>query len=210
MKHRQTIHTFEAQELQSKINKSKHERARKILQSKLLTTYMESYVDLENKTAIVLLFNPGPDRKTYYKTLYLTDDNIRCYNENVADFIMREYQISPDNIHVYSFSELKKALANGELKEFPKSSISRPATESEPENDTELPVIMVSDEDNNTGQKSLAQSSQEIKQEAETMFDLRDSNLVKLGMIDSGNNTNEDWEAGNIVIFTEVVMSGVK
>ncbi len=31
---------------------------------------------------------------------------------------------------------------------------------------------MVSDEDNNTNSKSLAQSSPEIKQEAETMFDL--------------------------------------
>ncbi len=67
---------------------------------------------------------------------------------------------------------------------------------------------MVSDEDNNTDRKSLAQSSPEIKQEAETMFDLRDSNLVKLGMLDS-TNINEDWRIGNIVICTEVVKSGV-
>ncbi len=42
MKTRKTIHTFEAQELQYKINKSKHRRTKELLESKLLTTYMES------------------------------------------------------------------------------------------------------------------------------------------------------------------------
>jgi hypothetical protein len=55
MKKRQIIHTFEAKEIQHQINECKHDRARKLLDSRLRSTYMDSYVDLERKKATVLI-----------------------------------------------------------------------------------------------------------------------------------------------------------
>ena len=46
-----------AQVLRKKIEKSKHEKARKLMESHLIHIYIESYIDLEKKEANILCFS---------------------------------------------------------------------------------------------------------------------------------------------------------
>ena len=53
MKRRYYVSTFEAHDIQKQITECKHDRAKKLLESRLNTTYMESFVDLENRKATI-------------------------------------------------------------------------------------------------------------------------------------------------------------
>ncbi|MDQ3839350.1 MAG: hypothetical protein M3297_08785 [Thermoproteota archaeon] len=54
MKRRKFIATPEVLEFQKRINATKHERRRKLLESSLTKTYLESWVDLDNNKAVLL------------------------------------------------------------------------------------------------------------------------------------------------------------
>ena len=102
MKHRQVIATFEVQELQKQINRCKHERTKKLLESRIRTTYMESYVDLEKKEAIVLCMENQ-----------LSDNAEEHLKSDIIDYIVREYQIKIDKIKVHTRDAFSAALEAG-------------------------------------------------------------------------------------------------
>lgn len=200
LKSREIIVTPEALDIQNKINRSKHRRAIQLFESKLLTNYFESYVDLDKKSAIVLCFTYGPEKKTYYEDLKLTDKTIKCLNENVIDFIVREYQIPADQIVLYTYDALKKAVESGKLKKWPRSSVIQPEIAYDNVDNSLLNIVITNVEIK--ALTSLSQKDGQTKQNVETVFDLRDKTLDKIGRSAS---YEEDKEAGNIVIITEVI-----
>lgn len=178
MKKRQVISTFEAQELQNQINHCKHERARKLLESRLRKTYMESFVDLDKKEATVLCMEN-----------HLSDKSKEHLQYDIIDYIIREYQIDISNIKVYTQAVFSAALESGTP--FPKSSIIKPEIVGDSD---EMPITLVND-------RPEAQSNPDIRERVDSFLDLKDNTLQKLGfevISESGY-----IEAGNIVIVVE-------
>ena len=53
MKKRTIIATFEAADIQKKLSIVKHKRARELLESRLRSTYIESFIDLDGLKAVI-------------------------------------------------------------------------------------------------------------------------------------------------------------
>src|SRR5215217_2525315 len=114
MKRRNIISTYEAADIQKQLNRTKHEKARKLLESHLKSTYLESYVDLDKNKAILICNRD-----------YASDKVKENINEMCKEILTKYPQI--DIVDVYGYTEFINAGKNG--MEFPKSSIIRPEVE---------------------------------------------------------------------------------
>ncbi len=170
MKKRLTISSFDTIEIQRQLSEGKlKERGRELLQKRLLMTYFESYVNLDKKDATVIC-----SRDT------ISDRAIDQLNNEVIDFIVREYQIPESKIITYFRTQFITAINNKTI-EFPKSSIIQPTIECGGEGENSEPAtIVVHNVDTQTPQ-SLFQADKELKEKMDNMFDLRDTELQKVG-----------------------------
>lgn len=178
MKKRTTIATFEAKEIQDQINRTKHERGRQLLESKLKSTYLESYVDLQVKKAVIICTRD-----------YITD-KVKEELEDIVKCTMTDYQI--EKVDWYGYSELVKAVKGGEMEFPPKSSIIQPEIA---ESGNEMPSIIVNGIDE-------IHCDADTKKDVQTLYDLKDSILQKLGF-DPTSKMSGDDEAGEIRIIIE-------
>jgi|SRR5215207_2612626 len=179
MKKRWVIATLEAHELQKQINKTKHERGRKLLESRITKTYLESWVDLDNKEAILVC------AKDY------VSDKVKGEIDDMCKSILTSYsQIK--KVDVYGYSAVIETVENGEMKFPPKSSIIQPEIVSANDN---IPSIIINGIDE-------IHCDKETREDTQTFFDLRDSTLQQMGR-EPTLETGGDIEAGEIRIIVE-------
>lgn len=176
MKNREFILTFDAEAIQKQINNCKHERAKKLLESRLVRTYMESYIDLEKKKATIII---GKNN---------VSNNAREYLKEMGDKVMHDYKI--EHIDVYTYSKFYQLLKSGKI-EFPKSSIIRPKLEND---ENTIPQVMIDG-------VSDIYSDTETRSRVEILYDVKDDTLQKMGFTSAIENN--DLEAGNIIIIVE-------
>lgn len=183
-KRRKFISTPEALELQKRINSTKHERARKLLESHITRTYVESWVDLDNNKAILLC---AKDR---------VSGIVKGQIEDMAQSIMNTYS-QIERVDLYGYSETMKAIESGELK-FPlKSSVIHPETVGESNN---IPSMVVND-------TNEMQYDKDTKEDVEKLFDLRDNAFQKMGL-EPTLTPDGDQETGEIRVIIEVANPG--
>jgi hypothetical protein len=178
MKKRTTIATFEAKEVQDQINRTKHERGRELLEAKLKTTYLESFVDLQKKKGVIICTRD-----------YVTDKVTEAL-EDMVKCTMADYQV--EKVDWYGYSELVKAVKGGEMEFPPKSSIMQPEIE---DTSNEIPSVIVNGIDE-------IHCDAETRKDVQTLYDLKDSALQKMGF-DPTSQMSGDEEAGEIRIIIE-------
>jgi hypothetical protein len=175
MKNRQTIVSFGAQEVQKQINSVKNEHTKKKLQSRLFTTYLESYVDLdaEPKPQVVILCNR--DRSSA---------RTRAVMNHMINAIYEEYS-QIDNVEVYGYTAFLEEYDNKDNpKPFPKSTV-------------------ISDHMEQIGVDPI-ETDPHTRDELETFFDLRDSVFQKWN-INPTLESHGNLEAGEIRVIIETV-----
>ena len=128
MKKRKVIATFEAADIQKQLNTVKYKRARKLLESRLSNTYLESFIDLDTVKAMIWI---------PYQS-YVSDRVMEEIHGMVLSIMEKYPQIH--KVDVYGRDAIIDAIKAGEFKEFPKSSIIRPKLE---EQIDLIPSIMV-------------------------------------------------------------------
>jgi hypothetical protein len=178
MKKRTTIVTPAAQEIQKQLQITKHEGARKLLESRLVNTYLESFVDLDAE--------PEPTGTILCNTDYgsgLVFQEIEDMGHNI---ISKYPQVNAENITIYGYTEFLKEFENTG-KPFPKSTdIGKRGIEKEWMD----PYF----------QQTILPESQR-----EAFFDLRDSVLEKWKHNPTVESDSDDdrLEAGEIRIVIE-------
>ena len=131
MKKRTIIATFEAADIQKKLSIVKHKRARELLESRLRSTYIESFIDLDVLKAVIWI---------PYQS-YVSDRVMEEIHGMVLSIIEKYPQIQ--KVDVYGRDAIIEAIKTGEFKEIPKTSIVQP--ELEEQNKDVIPSIMVND-----------------------------------------------------------------
>lgn len=177
MKTRHVITTFEVHEIQKQLNKTKHKKARELLESRLKSTYLESYVDLEKKKA-TLICNRD----------YASDKVKENINEMCKEILDNYPQIKI--VDVYGYTELIKAGKNG--MEFPKSSVLQPELEND---NNSIPSFVINGIDE-------IHCDKDTREDAQIFMDLKDNTLQKLGFAPVSEMVG-DREAGEIRIIIE-------
>jgi hypothetical protein len=176
--------SFEAAEIQKQINNTKHERARKLLQSKLITTHIESFVDLDTSYAVIWVLNTSYGSKMIFDEL-----------KDMSQSIMKQYP-KITKVDIYGHDAIMEEYDRGELKQFPKSSIIKPELEGDKD---QLPLLMVDGIE-------YEYCDKETKKMAELFMDLRDNSFNEVNKKPVSESSG-DLEAGEIRIITETIDS---
>ena len=184
MKKRTIIATFEAADIQKKLSIVKHKRARELLESRLRSTYIESFIDLDVLKAVIWI---------PYQS-YVSDRVMEEIHGMVLSIIEKYPQIQ--KVDVYGRDAIIEAIKTGEFKEIPKTSIVQP--ELEEQNKDVIPSIMVND-------TNLIHCDEETKEQVESFLDLKDNTLLKMKKEPGPSSERGDLEAGEIRIIIETI-----
>lgn len=183
MKKRYYETTFEATDIQKQLNSVKHERARKMLEARLHSTYLESFVNLEKPEAVIWI--------PY--TSYVSDKVMEVVESMVLSIMNNYPQIK--KVDIYGRDAIIEAIEKGEIKQFPKSSTIQPKIEEE---DSILPSIVVNNVD-------YIHTDKETKEQTNLLMDLKDQALLGMGKEPGIENEQGDLEAGEIRIINETI-----
>ena len=184
MKKRTIIATFEAADIQKKLSIVKHKRARELLESRLRSTYIESFIDLDVLKAVIWI---------PYQS-YVSDRVMEEIHGMVLSIIEKYPQIQ--KVDVYGRDAIIEAIKTGEFKEIPKTSIVQP--ELEEQNKDVIPSIMVND-------TNLIHCDEETKEQVESFLDLKDNTLLKMKKEPGPSSERGVLEAGEIRIIIETI-----
>lgn len=184
MKKRTIIATFEAADIQKKLSIVKHKRARELLESRLRSTYIESFIDLDGLKAVIWI---------PYQS-YVSDRVMEEIHGMVLSIMEKYPQIQ--KVDVYGRDAIIEAIKTGEFKEIPKTSIVQP--ELEEQNKDVIPSIMVND-------TNLIHCDEETKEQVESFLDLKDNTLLKMKKEPGPSSERGDLEAGEIRIIIETI-----
>lgn len=184
MKKRNVIATFEVLDIQKQLNAVKHKRARKLLESRLRSTYIESFIDLNTSEAVIWI---------PYQS-YVSDRVMEEIHSMVVSIMEKYPRIQ--KVDIYGRDAIIEAIKASVFKKIPRSSIIRP--ELEEQNKDVIPSIMV----NNT---NLIHCDKETREQTEAFLDLRDNSLLKMKKEPGLSSERGDLEAGEIRIIIETI-----
>ena len=184
MKKRIVVATFEAADIQKQLNTVNHKRARELLESRLSSTYLESFIDLDALKAVIWI----PFQS------YVSDRVMEEIHGMVLSVMEKYPQIQ--KVDVYGRDAIIEAIKTGEFKEIPKTSIVQP--ELEEQNKDVIPSIMVND-------TNLIHCDEETKEQVESFLDLKDNTLLKMKKEPGPSSERGDLEAGEIRIIIETI-----
>ena len=163
MKPRKVMMTFDAMEIHKQLANVKHKRGQQLLRSKLVSTYIESFVDLEKKRSFIMTLNDVSTKKIWEAI------------DEMVKHIITTYGIK--EVKVYGEKEFTEEYKSGRL-EWYLSSIIRPEIEG---TQNDIPSV-VYDLGNGFVTQDPLELDKESKEKADLFFDVQDSTVRSFGL----------------------------